>query len=314
MPRLTGAWRWALFVLVIAALATHIGLNRSRYPPIEEIPWQVVFILFGMESVFLVSNAAILRLLAGAYGVALAKGDALALTTLSGVANYVAPFQAGTAFRAVYLRQTHGLRLSSYVALSAVTTLLNLVLLSLGGGVCLLVVGSAVSPFFPILIGGVAFVAMGLLAWATVSARGSSADEPATASDSRVVAVLYRIAYGVRLLFRSPRTLVLLALLLFINSLILTSELFITLHFLGKGIPFVSTYLANSMRVVTILVSLTPGNLGVVESALAVGGAGVGGEFESSLLAAGLMRLSNLLTLSVWGTVAFFLWVRPRRR
>ncbi|NUN96381.1 MAG: flippase-like domain-containing protein [Candidatus Omnitrophica bacterium] len=294
--------RWLLLLVLIALLGRYAWEHREDFPRLAQVSPVHVGVIWIGETLFILSNAIILRLLLNACGTRLPLANAFALTAASGLVNYVAPLQAGLAVRAYYLRDVHAFPMVTFAALSAVAVLMNLVILGSAGLICLAVTGQQA----PVsMLGVLALAALGGTL-VLILARGKGEGEATTP--------LERVFFGFRGLRRAPRSLWLIAMFLFFNSLILTSELWVAYRALGHPVPFETVFLMNSMRVLTILVTLTPGNLGVVEGVLAAAGTGVGEAFPVSFAAAGLLRLANFAALLIWGGLSLFRWTLYRRR
>lgn len=302
MRGIPGPARWLLLLVLLALLCRYAWERHADFPRLAEVSPVHLGVIWMGETLFILSNAIILRLLLSACGTRLPLANAFALTAASGLVNYVAPLQAGLALRAFYLRDTHSFSMVTFASISAVTVLMNLVILGSAGLICLAVSGLAVPAS---MLAALTLAAMGG-AVVLVLGRGQGRERSAGRME--------RVLFGVRKLSEAPRSLGLIAMFLFLNSLILTSELWVAYRALGHPVPFESVFLMNSMRVLTILVTLTPGNLGVVEGVLAAAGSGVGHSFPVGLAAAGLLRLANFAALLIWGGLSLFRWTLYRRR
>ncbi len=301
MQGFPAAARWFLLLVLIALLSRYAWNHREEAPDLAQLFRPHVGVIWLGETLFILSNSMILRLLVGACGSELPYTKAFALTAASALVNYVAPLQAGLALRAFYLRDTHSFSMITLAAISAVVVLMNLTILGSSGLVCLWLLGREVPvSMLAVLI----LAAAGGLAALVIGRVGAGKTLPPP---------IERVIVGVRRLGRAPGSLARVALLLFLNSLILTFELWIAHRALNHPVPFGNVFLMNSMRVLTVVVTVTPGNLGVVEGVLAAAGTGVGQAFPVSLAAAGMLRLANMAAVLVWGGLSLLLWAVHKR-
>ena len=118
------SWRPIAMVVILTATVAAFAVYFSSHPELRHqlahtspailIPLLLLYIIFT-GSLALVNSAA-LRLCRSR----IAAGESVLLTMYSAVINFFGPLQSGPAFRALYLKQRHGVKLRDYTAASFV--------------------------------------------------------------------------------------------------------------------------------------------------------------------------------------------------
>lgn len=112
------SWRAATAVIVLLLTATLFISFFNQHPEVwrglRDLPKTLLVGLVGLYLVFLGTlaqvNLAALRLCKKTIGVF----ESITLTMYSGVVNFFGPLQSGPAFRALYLKQKHGVKIADY--------------------------------------------------------------------------------------------------------------------------------------------------------------------------------------------------------
>lgn len=138
LKRSTG--RTIIAAIIVVATAVAFSLYFVRHPEIHHQLGQIsinnLVLLIGLYCAFIASLAMINTAALKLCGVVFKNRESLLLTMYSSVINFFGPLQSGPAFRAIYLKRRHSVRLRDYTAASFVYyffyALLNVLLLLSG--------------------------------------------------------------------------------------------------------------------------------------------------------------------------------------
>lgn len=146
-PIIAGSIVLITFGVFIDYLATH-PVIRDEIRAIS--PWLLAGLL-GLYTVFLGALALVNNATIKLCKVTLPRKENLLLTMYSSVINFFGPLQSGPAFRAVYLKQKHDIKITNYTSAS----FLYYFLYALFSGIFLL---SGLLGWWLVLLGGIAFL------------------------------------------------------------------------------------------------------------------------------------------------------------
>lgn len=117
-------WRRIAAILVVLLTVFLFGDYFINHPEVwdqlGQIPRSTLFLILGLYFLFVGSlalvNSATLRLCR----YKMKAGESLLLTAYSSVINFFGPLQSGPAFRALYVKQKHGIKIKDYTVASFV--------------------------------------------------------------------------------------------------------------------------------------------------------------------------------------------------
>lgn len=230
-------------------------------------------------------------------------GDGFLLTGAVQLLNYL-PFSAGEVVRAVSLRRTRELAYAAYAAGLAVAALMNTLLAGAGGAVTSLLVGGPLrgALFGVFLALGVGSV-LGLVLPSLITPRGTS----------RMSVLRRQMREGIALVRTRDGLLVLAGISC---AKFVLNALRVKLGFvaLGQPISWANAALLGSASVLSSLVNLAPGNLGVRELVLGVAAGAAGGSPAIAMAAASLDRAVMFAYTLVTGLPGLAHWQRKLRQ
>lgn len=293
---------WLVFLLVVVGIGLYLRANAYLLESVGGVSWRTVALLVLLRALFLLLNGVTLKLFVRRFGVELRWPEWVGLTFATTLGNYITPFSGGLVARATYLKAKHrlpftqfaALLAASYVVIFGVSALLGLLLLAWlgawGSGPMLLTL------FFVSVLAGLVVVL-------TVPLDGL------LGRNGRFLQSLHAVLVGWQQL---RRDLVLLGQLFGITLLSMTLNgwaFWVAYRALGlTAVSFPAAMLVSLSDVYSVLVNLTPGNLGIREalvgltSELIALGAGEG------LLVALLLRVGTLASVFTLGPL-FSLWL-----
>jgi uncharacterized membrane protein YbhN (UPF0104 family) len=250
------------------------------------------------------TNGLYTKVVLSAYGRRLSLPEAFLLSVATTAANYVLPGRSGAALRSVYLKSRVGFALVDFFV-----TLSGLYVIALGvngtlGLVSAMLLVISGRPFDPWATGLFAFAAAGAAALMTLPVPGS-----------RRLSVVTRILDGWSRLRARPSLLGKLLTIAFAQSFVMLCQTAVAFHAIGVMPPLADVLFFTSMKSLALLVTITPGALGIVEWLSVYMATYLAFSPEQAFAAQALMRTITIgSALSIGPLAAFVLGHSHRRR
>lgn len=292
--------RWGSLILAFAAvagLAAYLWLERDQLLSIRfEDPGYLSLCVLGML-VNVSANALVYLLVFGKLGARVSFGESFSLITLSIAANLFLPLRGGAGLRAVYLKRVHKLRYSRFAASLIIFYVLSAIVASLGALLAALWLATVegrpgLAPIVIVavvcLLGGAATLYLPRLKW-----QGSwFADALAGISD------------GWHTLRASPGLLARLLPATALQTIGLLLSLWGAAAAIGIRLSAVEILLVGTLGVLSTLISLTPGSLGIYEATVGLAATTVGMGATEGVVAALVSRTVLMVLLAVIAPLA----------
>lgn len=286
------------YVLSVGALAifvTYLWKNLDQYQRLLRLSPSVLLSLLGLALVFTVTNGAINYFFFKALGVFLTFSESIGLAAVNTLANQL-PFAGGLVAKGVYLKQRHQL---AYTHFLSATMALYVCFVAVNGAVALGVIGYWTlfgGPSAPLaLVLGFAGMLTSLIAlWLPIDAPRF----PGKVGDR-----LMQLAEGWHLLSQNVHLVGVMAAFQVFMTILFAGRFWIAFRALSQEVTYTQCLLFSSATVLTRLVSIAPGGLGVREGIVAGIGTLLGFEPGVSAVAVGLDRLIATSMIIVLGTI-----------
>lgn len=230
-------------------------------------------------------------------GVKLNTREWLGLSSIATFHAYLSPAQTGHLFRAIYLRKHHAMSYEAYAAQTIGVNLLEVMLAGVVGGCLCLLLGGGAFGLLPAMITAVAVPA--LIALVAPASRRVGHDW----APPRLRDWLVRAHDSIARISRERHTLAQIALLSVWSIVLRWLGLYYAFRLCSFDVNVMESLLIECVRTVAMVVTITPGNLGLTEGLIA-GTAGVLGMSAAAALAAAVV--SRLLSMAIH--VALGLW------
>jgi len=294
--------KFARFVLrlilslgIIAIFAYYLYDNADKYLELFHISSKGVLILFLLSLTFPVLNGMQNTYLYRGLGVPeFSHWDSLLITAASTLANQL-PIPGGIISRGYYLKQRYNLSYSKYTSSTVATFFWYLAVNGLVGIVVLfywIVINKLAIPSI-LLIAFTAMVACMLVFWLPLDRIHMT---------RRIRHWAQQLLEGWTAIGHNPGLLFKLAILQVALVAILSLRYWMAFHMLSQNISLDQTLLFASISILTQLVSLAPGGLGVREAIVAAAASVLGFDTGVSIIAVGLDRLvvTVMIVLTGW--------------
>jgi uncharacterized membrane protein YbhN (UPF0104 family) len=290
----------AILILVVAGLAAFLSSEKSLLPQLMHVDMTLMVCLVILRFLFLVTNGLFLKTYSDRFGIRLSVKEWLGLSIVTTMGNFVTPFSGGLMARAAYLKHRHGFSYADFTTSLAANYLVNFWVISLTGIVVLLFLGTSSPGMLPLVLFFAAATAVtSLLAVVPVGElRGGSL----------LTKNLNQVLKGWTMIRKDRFFLEKLVLYVFVNIAINGLSFYLAYIALGSDVTFLASLVVSLLTSFSLLVNLTPGNLGIQEAVTSLSSALLGLGAGLGLLVALIIRAASLLPVVGLGPVfSYFL-------
>jgi uncharacterized membrane protein YbhN (UPF0104 family) len=284
-------WSIVVLILVVAAMALYLNSQRQLLAALYNISVAAILYLVILRLLFLATNGLFLREFASKFGIRLAVKEWFGLAVITTMGNYITPFSGGLIARATYLKHRHAFPYAQFATLLASNYLVNFWVI---GVVAILVLLATqfhwqIAVFFSLVVIVISLLVVlpaVRLPWGNRLARlVNAALEGWTLvkSDSNLLARL--VAYTL------------------VNILANGLSFWVAYDALGYSLSFGGALLISLLAAFSILVNVTPGNLGIQEAVVSLSSGLLGAGSGQGLLAALLIRAATLVSAFSLGPI-----------
>ncbi len=286
---------YVLSVVILVLFARYIYRNVDRYRQILDLSPNSALWLIGLALAFNFTKGLINYLLYRGLGVPLTLNESIGLAAVNTLANLL-PFAGGIVAKGIYLKQRHKL---AYTRFLSATLALYVCSLAVSGVLSLTVLAywKLVNNenIHMILILGFSSMTVSILSlWLPLNV---------SSTPSRWKQRLAQLLDGWQVLSRNWILVGALLSLQIVMALIFAGRFWIAFHTLSQDVTVAQCILFSSGNVLTTLVTITPGGLGVREGIVAGVASLLGFEAGVSVVAVGIDRLVATLVVIALGTV-----------
>jgi uncharacterized membrane protein YbhN (UPF0104 family) len=286
------------YILSLAALFVFLGYvwrHADRYRQLLDLSAGPLLALLGLALFGLISNGFINYLLYLGLDVPLTLNEAVGLAAINTLANQL-PFAGGLIAKGVYLKQKYELNYARYLS---ATLALYLCFVAASG-----VMGIAVLAFWalwdgigipvPLLLGFTGMAASISLLWLPIRAN---------TLPGRLGKHMIQLLDGWQVLRRKPSLTWKLIGLQLLMTLLFAGRLWIAFHALSQEVTLTQCLLFSAAVVLTHLVSIAPGGLGVREAIVASVASAFGFDVAVSVMASAIDRGIETAVVVALGTI-----------
>lgn len=299
-------WRPVILSVVsvglIAAFFYYLYTNADKYAEILQLSASDVIAVFILSLFFpVISGISNVHLFRG-MDADISYWDGFLLAAASTLANQL-PISGGIVSKGFYLKRRHDI---SYGKFFSATTALFFCFLAVNGmiGVSILLYSAVFkkSPISPVLLIGFSMMAACILVFWLPLERVNFPE--------KIRKWIRQSVEGWMLVSRNYILLLRLIGLQTTLMLLLAARYWLAFHMLSQNITLEQAVLFSTASILTQLVSIAPGGLGVRESVVGAVASGLGFDVGVSIVAVGLDRLISTLGIFITGGVSAFILSR----
>ena len=286
------------YVLSVGALSifvVYLWQNVDRYQKLLNFSFDTLLSLVGLAFVFALVNGSINYFFYRALDVFLTFNESIGLAAVNTLANQL-PFAGGLVAKGIYLKQRHQL---AYTHFLSATMALYVCFVAVNGAVALMILG------YWALGSGVRVPLALILGFSGMMASVASLWFPMDVLflPGKIGKRLMKLAEGWRVLSENVYLVGVMTGFQILMTLVFAARLWIAFHALSQDVTYAQCLLFSSATVLTRLVNIAPGGLGVREGIVAGVASLLGFEAGVSAVAVGLDRLVATSVVIVLGAI-----------
>ena len=291
---------------LLLAIVTGVGLYLRHHPElfdhIRNLSIGSGLLLFLMSVLLLAANGLYLRIFAKKFNLDLHVKEWFGLAAVTAMGNYLTPLSGGLVARAAYLKRRYDFPYANFLAMLAANYMIAFAVISVTGIVTLLTLTGSGSYSWPILLFFLATLSAILLVLLVSSTS--------IGSRHRWLLFAHNAMEGLNAIRRDGALLGKLIALTVFSIAVGALLLFVAFKSTGFAIPFSAALLIYLLTSYTVLINITPGNLGVQEVVTSLAAAILGAGADAGLLASLVVRAVAILAAFTLGPIFSYLLSR----
>lgn len=293
----------AVLLIIIAFAILYINNNRDLFSTIELVnPAYLVILIIGVLFAYFLGGL-LNNSLMSAVGLRLRQTESFALSIVTGFYNLITPFRGGMAARAVYLKKKHGFAYVNFLATLSASYVLIFLVASLLGIISTFMIYKQTGVLSWILLIIFAAVFLGMLFIMFVSPKFKE-------RDNKWLNRFIKVINGWHLIKHNKKVIAVTTIITLIQILLSTLMLYLQFLTFGIDISFASALFLSAIGNLSILIGITPGNLGISEAITVFSASTIGITPAQSLSAALLGRAVSLVVLFILGPIFSYILMK----
>lgn len=288
------------FLIVICALA-YLLAKPEQFLILKNVSWMSLLFLLFLSCMAILVNAWQFRYLCMIFDIHLKFTEWFGLTVCTSMYNYFTPASGGAVARAVYLKQRHDLPFSEYASLWAGIYWVSFFISSLLALVLGLASYSPADEYYLPIVAVAALLLIGTITAGAVSFFFNLSRIPLPGVRLRNMASTFSSGLA---RFRKSRRMLLPVCFFCLGFLLLSAvKLYFAFESLGISVSFMRLILVQAFLSISLVISITPGNLGIREGIVGLFSGILGISVEQAVIGALLDRVVSLVVVFVLGFV-----------
>jgi uncharacterized membrane protein YbhN (UPF0104 family) len=289
----------AMLLGIIAGIGLYLKHHRELFDHIRNMSVWSGLLLFFMSVLLLAANGLYLRFFAKKFSLDLHVKEWFGLAAVTAMGNYLTPLSGGLFARAAYLKHRYDFPYAHFLAMLAANYMIAFAVIGVTGVVTLLTFCGTESFLWPLLLFFLVSLSTNLLVLLV----------PSTFIGSRHRWLLFvnHAMEGLHAIRRDGALLGKLIVVTFFGISVGALLLFVAFRSTGFAIPFSAALLIYLLTSYTVLINITPGNLGVQEVVTSLAAAILGAGVDAGLLASLVVRAVAILAALTLGPIFGYL-------
>ncbi|NTU73751.1 flippase-like domain-containing protein [Candidatus Roizmanbacteria bacterium] len=290
-----------VFLIILIFGLTYLVSDKERLLTLKNISAVNLSCLFFLCYLTMLLSGWQFRYLSMVFDIRLTFTEWFGLTVVNSMYNYFAPARGGMVARAIYLKKKYKFPFSEFAALttgvywfgflicSALALILGIISYDPGNRTSMIIVASSATLLLVIVVLGVVVLYV---------------DTPKLPLPSARFRTIYTTFYCGLCRFRENTTFLLLICLFCFGFVFLSAAaLYWAFVSVGIRVSFLSVLLVQAFLSVSLVVSITPGNLGIREGIIGVFAGILGISIEQALLGAFVDRAISIIVVFFFGSI-----------
>lgn len=273
-----------ILIVIIFVLGAYVYRHAHEFTIISQINPLFLLPLFLCVFSIMLFNGLLTKLFVSLFGTKLTPKEWFGLAAITAMGNYLVPFRGGAASKALYLKKKHNFPYTTFLATFSAYYLLVFSVGSVLGllTLTLLHLTHQLTDWRLFLF----FLIVGLAIWGAL--RFS---DYIPQGDSRFFKRWRNLNQGWQHIKGNKAFLVKIVSIIFLLYMAGSLQFYYVYRAISHEIPYLAALFIAILTSFSLFISITPGNLGVQESVIAIISKLLGLGFNEGLLVAGLLRV-----------------------
>jgi uncharacterized membrane protein YbhN (UPF0104 family) len=280
-------WLIVVLAIVITGIILFLIMNPHFFRPFLNITLTHAFLLIITNFICTSINGLFLREFTSKFGIDLTILEWFGLSVVTTMGNYITPFSGGMLVRATYLKRKHAFPYSKFMSMLAANYLVIFWMIGIVGTVILIKRVSDISSIYVLLVFFITIVCIISMLLLVPSIK--------LVERSWLTGYINEALNGWDMIRKDGRLLSTIVVYAAINMMTNGLSFWIAYNALGTAVPFTSAFLVSLFVSFSLLINITPGNLGVQEVIVSLSSGLLGIGAGLGLVAALLVRASAML-------------------
>jgi uncharacterized protein (TIRG00374 family) len=293
----------SLMIVILAFFAYYICNNIHEFKEVKIVnPWRLIFLV--IITIFMaVANGLIIKYLLEPFDIKMSFKEWFGLATITTFYNTIMPFRGGLIAKAAYLKKKRGFSFTNFIAMMAGFYVINLFVAALIGGLALAFIYFEYG-FYNNIISAVFII--GFVSMLIIILFSPKFREPET----WILKKFIQVVNGWHIIKKNKKIILISCLVTILQIILGAIATIISFSLVGFHIEFSKAILLTSLGVFTLLIGITPGNLGITEAVQVFVGLAIGITPAISLTAAIIRRLVSMTITLVLGPIFSYLLLK----
>ena len=291
-----------VLVVVILAILFYLSTQPQLLAALWQISWKSLAVIVVFRLLFLITSGLYLQAFTKKFNINLTFTEWFGLSVVTTMGNYITPFAGGMVARAAYLKHKHNFAYASFATLLASNYLVIFWVIGAVGFATLTVF----YPFQDIYI----ILALIFLALPVAISMLTMLPNVSLPDTHRLFRILNTSLEGWDLVKNDKKLIAKLGLYTVANITLNGLSFWVAYNALGFTVSFSSALLISLIAVFSILLNITPGNLGVQEIVVSVSSTLLGPGGGEGLVVALIIRAATLFLVFTLGPI--YAWLLSR--
>jgi uncharacterized protein (TIRG00374 family) len=298
-PRTITVLSLIFLLLTVAGIGLYLGHHPELFDHIRNVSIGSGLLLFLMSVLMLAANGLFLQIIAKKFNMSLAMKEWFGLAAVTAMVNYLSPFSGGLVARAAYLKHRYEFPYAHFLAMVTANYLIAFAVIGFTGSVTLLTLTGTGSDSWPVLLLFLATL-LTILLVLFIPSRSIGGRH-------RLLRFVQQALVGLEVIRRDRALLGKLIALTFFNVTVGALLFFAVFKSVGFAIPFRTALLIYLLTSYTVLINVTPGNLGIQEVVTSLAAAILGAGADMGLLVSLIIRAVTILVAFTLGPIFSYL-------
>ena len=281
-------------ILTVIGIGLYLSNNQSLLLSLKNIPISYILILLVIQVLLLIMNGLFLNAFTLKFNIHLKTTEWLGLAVVTTMINYITPFSGGSLFRATYLKHQHSFSFTKFAALLSANYLINFWTIGVVGALSILFVeptgtNKMVLVFFLMVVLVISIIVL----------------LPVTKipGNSKLNKIINSSLEGWLLIKRDKGLLTELIFYTIVNIILNALAFWVACMSLGFTISLFASVIISLIAAFSIVIKITPANLGIHEAIIGFSAALVGMGVGEGLMAALVIRGTGIIVIFLLGTL-----------